>query len=135
MLLPGCGWYCYEVWSYFRESSQRSWTDHKVRNKGSCLSLKWLNFTRYSRAVKHFSWETIISELQSKVPTLIKLLQCLVKKPNNNSKPFVTRASQLLKDNHPQLWFLQHTLSVHLYANGTSKNVSLVKCNYCINYN
>ncbi len=39
-------------------------------------------------AVKHFSWETIIFELQSKVPTLIKLLQYLVKKPKN-SKPFV----------------------------------------------
>ena len=33
-------------------------------------------------AVKHFSWETITSELQKKVPSLMRLLQCLVKKPS-----------------------------------------------------
>lgn len=74
-------------------------------------------------AVKHFSWETITSELQNKVPTLMKFLQYLVKKPRE-SKPFIASlACQLVKDGHPQLGLLQRAVSVLLYANGTSKNV------------
>ena len=75
-------------------------------------------------AVKHFSWETITSELQKKVPSLMRLLQCLVKKPRD-SKPFIASlACQLLKDGHPQLGLLQRAVSVLLYANGTSKSES-----------
>ena len=75
-------------------------------------------------AVKHFSWETITSELQKKVPSLMKLLQCLVKNPRD-SKPFIASlACQLIKDGHPQLGLLQRAVSVLLYANGTSKSVS-----------
>ena len=87
-------------------------------------------------AVKRFSWETIISELQAKVPSLMKLLHCLVKNPKN-SKPFIASlACQLLKDHHPSLGLLQCALSVHLYANGTSKNVSFINCisQNCYNY-
>lgn len=75
-------------------------------------------------AVKRFSWETIYSELQKNVPTLMHLLQSLVKNPADK-KPFLASlACQLLKDSHPQLGLLQRAVSVLLYANGAGKNVS-----------
>lgn len=74
-------------------------------------------------AVKQFNWETVWCELQRVVPTLMSLLQELVRRPHN-SKPFICLiASILLKKRLPSLGLVQRAVSVALYGNGAHKAV------------
>ncbi len=75
-------------------------------------------------AVKHFSWETVITELQNMTPTLMHLLMNLIRNPSKNKPLLCLLASQLLKHRFPKLGLVQRAVSVLLYGNGTNKQVS-----------
>ena len=75
-------------------------------------------------AVKQFSWDTVVLELQKQLPTLMDLLSQIVKEPTNK-KPFLCMvASQLLKSRHQHMGLVQRAVSIIMYGNGTSKQVT-----------
>ena len=76
-----------------------------------------------NEAVKRFSWETAILELQQNVPTLIKFIQLLVPRPLEKKPLICFIASLLLKARHQQLCLVQRAVSVMLYGNGVGKQV------------
>ena len=55
-------------------------------------------------AVKHFSWDTVWLELQNKMPTLLQLLELLVKRPKMN-KPLMCLIASM--QNSPKLGLVQ----------------------------
>ncbi len=75
-------------------------------------------------AVKQFSWETVYLEYCKMIPTLIFFLESFI--PNLKSKKificFV--ASLLLKCRHQRMGLVQRAISVMLYGNGSTKQVS-----------
>lgn len=75
-------------------------------------------------AVKFFSWETIWLELEHCIPTLMTLLKLLVKHPGCNKPLLCFLASMLLKQRSPKLSLVQKAISILMYGNGTSKEVS-----------
>ncbi len=76
-------------------------------------------------AVKQFHWDTVLLEYHKMVPTLMMLLQNLVPKPANK-KPFICfLVSLLLKCRHQRMGLVQRAVSIMLYGNGSSKQVSL----------
>ena len=75
-----------------------------------------------NEAVKRFSWETVILELQQNVPTLIKFLQLLVPRPLER-KPLISFIASLLLKTRHQLCLVQRAVSVMLYGNGVGKQV------------
>lgn len=74
-------------------------------------------------AVKHFSWETILLELQHMMPTLMNLLNGIVICKANKKVLLCFLASQLLKQRYAKLDLVQRAISVCLYGNGTNKQV------------
>ena len=76
-----------------------------------------------NEAVKRFSWETVILELQKNVPTLMKFLQLLVPKPLERRPLISFIASLILRTRHQQLCLVQRAVSVMLYGNGVGKQV------------
>lgn len=84
-------------------------------------------------SVKNFSWERVLLELQSMMPTLIHLLMKLVTNPTKKKPLLCMLASQLLKQRHPQLGLVQRAMSVLLYGNGTNKQVRTCVL-LCVNY-
>ena len=74
--------------------------------------------------VKQFSWETVKIELNRNVPTLMSLLSQLIPTPENRTPLICMIASQLLKCRHQRLCLVQRAVSIMLYGNGTSKQVS-----------
>jgi len=73
-------------------------------------------------AVKHFSWEIIWKELVQQVPTLVSFLEKLL--PKSEYKFFAYLISVILKHRCKHMSLFQRVMSVLLYANGTSKQVS-----------
>ena len=76
-----------------------------------------------TEAVKHFSWETVMLELEHSAPTLIKFLQLLVPQPLNRKPLICFIASLILKARHQRLCLVQRAVSVMLYGNGVGKQV------------
>ena len=76
-------------------------------------------------SVKNFSWERVLLELQSMMPTLMHLLMKLVANPTKKKPLLCLLASQLLKQRHPKLGLVQRAMSVLLYGNGTNKQVRI----------
>lgn len=76
-------------------------------------------------AVKCFSWESIWLELEHRLPTLMTMLQSLVKYPGQNKPLLCLLASMLLKQRSPKLSLVQKAISVLFHGNGTSKQVSV----------
>ena len=76
-------------------------------------------------ALKNFSWETVVLELQNKTPTLMHLLQNLVANPSRNKPLVCLMASQILKQRYPKLGLVQRAVSAFLYGKGTSKQVRI----------
>lgn len=79
-------------------------------------------------AVKMFSWETVILELTSKMPTLMSLLSQLVGNPSRRKPLLCLLASQILKSRHQHMGLVQRAVSVMLYGCGTAKQVCIVLC-------
>jgi len=77
-------------------------------------------------AVKNFSWETVLLELQNKMPTLMDLLMKLVINPSKKKPLLCFLASQLLKQQYQKLGLVQRAVSVLMYGNGTNKQVKVV---------
>jgi len=77
-------------------------------------------------AVKNFSWETVLLELQNKMPTLMDLLMKLVINPSKKKPLLCFLASQLLKQRYQKLGLVQRAVSVLMYGNGTNKQVKVV---------
>ncbi len=75
-------------------------------------------------AVKFFSWETVWLELGQNVPTLMTLLKSLVTFPERNRPLLCFLASVILKQRSPKLGLVQRAISLLMYGNGTSKEVS-----------
>ena len=76
------------------------------------------------QAVKQFNWDIVMLELLNKVPTLMTLLSQLIKKPAEK-KPFLCMVvSQILKSCNQCMGLVQRAVSVMMYGNGTSKQVS-----------
>lgn len=74
-------------------------------------------------AVKQFSWESVLLELQEMMPTLMQLLMKLVTNPSEKKPLLCLLASQLLKQRYPKLCLVQRAISALLYGNGTNKQV------------
>ena len=78
-------------------------------------------------AVKNFSWETVWGEMIQDLPTLVCLLQGLIKRPADH-KPLISLIiSMILKQRSSKVSLVQRAVSVLLYGNGTSKIVSSIK--------
>lgn len=77
-------------------------------------------------AVKNFSWETVWGELTKDVPTLVALLQGLIKHPEDHKPLICLIISMILKQRSPKVSLVQRAVSVLLYGNGTSKVVSSI---------
>lgn len=75
-------------------------------------------------ALKHFNWDTIILELLKKLPTLMSLLAYLVPRPMKRKPLLCLLASQLLKARHQHMGLVQRAISIMMYGNGSSKQVS-----------
>ena len=75
--------------------------------------------------VKHFSWETVWLELLLNVPTLMKLLCCLVNKPEDKKPLFCTIVAMILKNRRNSMALVQRAVSVVLYGNGVGKKVQI----------
>lgn len=77
-----------------------------------------------NEAVKRFSWETVWLELLNKMPTLMNLLGCLISDPKESKPLLCLIVSMLLKKRLRNMCLVQRALSVLLYGNGISKQVS-----------
>ena len=75
-------------------------------------------------AVKHFHWDTVMLELLQRVPTLMSLLKEVVRRSDEKKPLLCFLASQLLKAHNQHMGLVQRAVSIMLYGNGTSKQVS-----------
>lgn len=73
-------------------------------------------------AVKHFSWEAIWREFMQQVPTIVSFLEKLLPKSEHRFLAYLI--SVILKHRCKHMSLFQRVMSVLLYANGTSKQVS-----------
>ena len=76
-----------------------------------------------SNAVKNFSWEVVLEELQNHMPNLMKFLKHVF--PLCSTPILCVVVSQLLTFVSLKMALLQRTISVLLYSNGASKQVSI----------
>ena len=74
-------------------------------------------------AVKKFSWKTIWTELNQKLPTLMKLLTGIVDKSSEKQPVLCLIASMILKARYSRMALVQRAISLLLYGNGASKQV------------
>ena len=72
-------------------------------------------------SVKMFHWETVMIEYKKIIPTLIMLIECLVDKLEE-SKPFICFVAS--KSRHQRMGLVQRAISIMLYGNGCTKQVS-----------
>ena len=77
-------------------------------------------------AVKHFHWETVMLELERKVPTLLTLLKHIVPQPAEQRPLICLVVSQLLKSRHRRMGLVQRAVSIMLYGNSSSKQVRII---------
>jgi len=76
-----------------------------------------------SDAVKNFRWEVVLEELQNHMPTLMKFLKHVF--PLCSTPILCVVVSQLLKFVSPKMALVQRAISVLLYGNGVSKQISI----------
>ena len=91
--------------------------------KDICASSHYSILQDSIEAIKQFSWQTIILELQEKLPKLMLFLSTLIPKSAKNVPLMCFIASLLLKSHHLRMALVQCAISVMLYGNGTSKQV------------
>ena len=72
-------------------------------------------------AVKCFSWEQLLAEFQTKLPTLVKFFRRVF--PHCSHKVLCFIISQLVKQRSPQMALAQRVISVLMYGNSASKQV------------
>ena len=89
----------------------------KKRNSYLRLSLE---------TIKHFSWETVESDLKEHVPTLLSVLKAVSRSPEGNSKIAGIAAVVLLKGRNRHICLPQGVISTIMYAGHSSKMVSLL---------
>ena len=65
-----------------------------------------------TEAVKHYSWEMVMLELEHSAPTLIEFLQLLVPQPLDCKPLICFIASLVLKARHQRLYLVQRAISV-----------------------
>lgn len=88
-------------------------------------SLKYNSILRSDHDnVKHFSWVAIWNEFTQKLPTLVSFLRKLL--PKSDHKYLLCLICILLKHRCKHMSLFQRVISVLLYANGTSKQVSIL---------
>lgn len=80
-------------------------------------------FSNSKEEVLTFSWDKVWSELVTCAPVLMKLLGSLLMQPTESKPMLCLMASMLLKKNR-SLAFVQRCMSILLYGNGCSKQVS-----------
>lgn len=80
-------------------------------------------FASSKEEVLNFSWDKVWSELEKCAPVLMKLLGSLLVNPTESKPMLCLMASMLLKKNR-SLAFVQRCMSILLYGNGCSKQVS-----------
>ena len=81
------------------------------------------------RALEHFTWETVWSELEQKTPTLTAILLELVptfKRESEHIKPLSLCASILLKLRNDKVNLVQSVISLVMKAGHASKQVCLL---------
>ena len=84
-------------------------------------------------ALKHFNWETVMLELEKKLPILLTILKQIVPRPTEQRPLLCLVASQLLKSRHQRLGLVQRAVSIMLYGNGSSKQVrKLAVCKWLL---
>ena len=74
-----------------------------------------------NEAVKRFSWETILREFESKLPTLVALVKLVLPHVSKTNLCFVIGV--IVKCRSPHMALIQRAVSVMLYANGANKQV------------
>ena len=71
--------------------------------------------------IKLFNWESILTEFEQNVPTLILLLRYLMPKANGKFLSFIVAI--ILKKRCKHMSLVQRVISVMLYGNATQKEV------------
>ncbi len=74
-------------------------------------------------AVKDFHWETVMSEFEKKLPTLVNVLKGILPRPAQQRPLLGLLISQLLKSRHQRMGLVQRAISLMLYGNGAGKQV------------
>ena len=74
-----------------------------------------------NKAVKRFSWETILREFESKLPTLVALVKLVL--PHVSITNLCLVIGVIVKCRSPHMALIQRAVSVMLYANGANKQV------------
>ena len=75
--------------------------------------------------IADFNWAALWLQLTKKAPTLMRILETLLLQESGKNKPLVCfLASIVLKHQCQKLAFVQRAISLLLYGNGTSKEVS-----------
>ena len=76
-------------------------------------------------AVRRFSWETVYLELQKQMPTLVMFLSLLLGRRDKHKHVVCLMASIVLKLRYPKMGLVQRGVSLFLFGNGVSKEVSI----------
>ena len=95
----------------------------KAELQSLCSTENQTIFRCTAEQVKHFSWEAVWHELEKHLPTLMKLLKLLVKRPLDQKPLMCFIASAIIKQRSYKMCFVQKAISVLLYGNGTNKSV------------
>ena len=74
-----------------------------------------------NETLKQFSWISIWKEVQRNVPTLVKLIKCLL--PKSDFKFVAMLIARILKKHCKQMSLVQRAISVLLFGNATNKQV------------
>ena len=71
--------------------------------------------------IKSFNWDSILTEFEQNIPTLLLLLRHLMPKANGKFISFIVAV--ILKKRCKQMSLIQRVISVMLYGNATQKEV------------
>lgn len=74
--------------------------------------------------LKSFSWETLWSEFQRRVPLLLELLRSILPKSDKAFLVFII--SLILKKRNQKMSLMQRLISVVLYGNAAHKQVCII---------
>ena len=79
-----------------------------------------------NEGVRQFRWSSLFHELNQKMPVMVKVLWSLVVGSDDNHRTVLVCfiISILLKNRFPKMALAQRAISILLYGNGCSKQVS-----------
>ena len=83
-----------------------------------------------NKALKNFSWEQLWGEFMQQTPSIVLFFETLLPKSDHKFLAFLI--SIILKCRCKHMSLVQRVMSVLLYANGTSKQVSIYPLNFFI---